>query len=64
MMNSEDLVSRLYYVAHIVTSVIMAVTIEHPDEPFFSYKRQAFFHALASIMCRCVTLFSELFSSF
>jgi hypothetical protein len=57
MLHGEDLVHRLYYIAHIGTSFVMAVTLEQPSDSFFNYNLQSWYHACASIICRSVTLF-------
>ena len=38
MLHTEDLLHRLYYVAHIFTSFLMAVAIDHPDHTFFAHR--------------------------
>jgi hypothetical protein len=37
MLHTEDMLHRVYYVAHITTSFIMAITIQHPSHDFFNY---------------------------
>ena len=56
MLHTEDLLHRSYYVVHISLSFLMALTITDPDHNFFNWAKLGWYHALASIVCRLVTL--------
>lgn len=56
MFHCDDTLHRIYYIAHITTSVAMMLSIENPHFNFFNFKYMVTYHSLPNFILFSLSL--------